>query len=420
MKIQTLVGIILSLSVAASAEAEVFVDRLYLMGEDPDENAVVGETIDMKSPTGGLAQNATADSARVPGGTQTTVDLAPAFAGGWTPKYVEVTDRPDFAEGETGIAIEFTASEFDHILGQRLGTPATSISSTFAGGSINYTSILDRGLQFWTKPLAVPATESGSPDEDVHIVMDTNNHGALINTFGQYTMRYNGEDFPGTGEAAAAAVDDWAHIMVVRPDGATSGSRMYVNGIAVATAPGDYLRDVPPGGGQDDVPDTAPLVVGGGTQPDSGFEQGFINNYDGVVDELELFVTGINSSGDLGIFDLGTDNHYVAAFGPSNPLDLAGDDDAVTLADAQAFADNWLYEKTVNGIRVGDLETVTKGDFNYDGVVDLLDWEKLNAADPLVAAAAMTRIQAVPEPSAAALMLSTMFFFSWLLRRDAK
>lgn len=398
MNIKNLLGLLLTLSVVTAAHAEVTVDRLYLMGDQPGENAVAGQPIDMKSaaPADGLAANATADSAGVPGAGQQVVDLAPAFAGVWTPKYVEINDRPD---GETGIGIEFTAEEFDHLVGQRLGTPATSISSTFAGGSLDYTTIFDRGMQFWTKPIVVPSTASGNPEEDVHIVMDTNNHGALINSFGQYAMRYNGEDFAGVGEAATAVADEWAHIMVVRPDGATSGSRFYVNGVVVAAAPGDYLRDIPPGGGNDDVPDTAPLVVGGGTEPESGFSQGFINNYDGIVDDLELFVTGINSSGDFGIFDLATDNDYVVAFGPTNPLDLAGEDGEITLADAEAFATNWLYEKTVNGLRVGDLETVVRGDFNYDGIVDLRDWEKLNAASPAMAAAAMSRIQAVPEPA---------------------
>jgi len=394
-----------ALACQAAAQAAVTVDRLYLFGDNPQEGASAGMQVkDVK----GVAPGFTLDSAGIPGGQQ-LVDLAPRLAGSLgSPTYVRITDRPDFAPGQSGLAVQFNGASRNNLQGQRLGTPRTSISSESAGGTLDYEYILDRGLQFWVKPSVVPATNSGLAADDDHIVMDTNNHGALINSFGRFTMRYNGIDYAGSGPAAAAKVNQWQHVMVVRPDGSKNGARMFVNGVAVAAAPGDYLRGIPAGGTPADVPDQAPLVVGGSTLANTAldsFGRGFRNNFSGIVDDLKMFVTGFNQSGELGIFNVGDDNDYIARFGPSNPLDLAGGDGQVNLADVQAFAANWLSIKSINGLTVGDLETVARGDFNYDGRVDLRDWEILNAANPSLASVAMKLISggSVPEPSAAML-----------------
>ena len=407
MRIATKASLHISVIVAAialapcDAAASRTVDRLYLFGDDSRENAVDGGEVDDNSTDPPFNDGTTIDSAGVLGGQQ-IVNLEGNF--GFGPTYVEVTDRPDFVGGDSGFAVRFDgdrSATFDHLQGNRLGTPETSITDISAGGSIDYFFILDRGMQFWTKPEVLPT--GSEPADDAHIVMDTNNHGALINTNGRYAMRYNGEDFEGIGDQAVATVNEWDHIMVVRPSRVSPDSRMYVNGVAVAAASGDYAREAPLLGGVADIPDTAPLVIGAGTEPVSGFSQGFINNYNGIVDDLEMFVLGLGPGGDYGEFDFIADNQYAALFAPSVPVDLANDDGAVTMDDVDVFVSNWLSEKRINNVLIGDLETVAIGDFDYSGRVDIDDWSILNAANPQMAAIALARIQAIPEPSAAAL-----------------
>ena len=99
------------------------------------------------------------------------------------------------------------------------------------------------------------------------------------------------------------------------------------------------------------------------------------------------------------------DNQYAATFGPANPLDLANDDGLITFDDVAVFASNWLAGKEINGVTVGDLETVALGDFDYSGRVDIADWGMLNDANPQAAALAMRMIAfGVPEPASVVLL----------------
>lgn len=407
-----------SLTPAPSSATRV-VDRLYLFGDDNRENPVVGALVDAKTIDPPFANRETIDGAGVVGGQQ-IVNLGVPPTPSRKPRYATITGRPD---GVGGVGITFDGG--DYLSGQRLGTPLSSISAATSGGTLDYSRILDRGMQFWARPAVVPSNGSGLEFDNDIMVADTNNHGALINSFGRYTMRYNGIDYPGVGAAAVATANQWAHIMVVTDSEGVSGSAtsrvaptsvMYVNGIAVSAVSGDYLRGIPPLGTVNDIPDTAPLVVGGRTATAAAASTvGTAQNFNGVIDDLELFLLGYNGgtnglsgTGDFGLFDLATDNGYVSALGPANPLDLAGSDGLVTLADINVFANNWLSTKELNGVLVGDLETRARGDFNYDGVVDIADWEKLNVAFPALAAVAMQIITgaAVPEPSS--LMMGAM------------
>jgi hypothetical protein len=312
-------------------------------------------------------------------------EALPVVAGGPVPM------RPD---GGTGMAIRLNptaTSQGQHLktgFEQALNFPERSYSSTLQpGGTINYQFIRDRGFQLW----ALPQT-SGRAD----IVMDTTQHGALINASGTFSMRYINTDYD-TG--VAVIPNTWYHLMVVRPFGPGRGSIMYVNGKAVAQASGTYR-------GEDVAAneETTPLVVGANTST-VPFQVGSINRFQGLVDDLEMFVMGINGAADYGDFVFERDNKYAAFFKPSNAADLTNDN-LVNMSDVDIFVDNWLYQKVVGNQVIGDLESRMKGDFNFDGYVNMADWEILNElAPPGAGGAALRMIQGVPEPSSVALAL---------------
>ena len=185
------------------------------------------------------------------------------------------------------------------------------------------------------------------------------------------------------------------------PTGANSGARLYVDGVAVAAAAGGYT------GTDENV-----LTIGASTGDDTNTTPGAANHFVGVLDELEMFVMGTSTATqtDFGTFNLGTDNPIVAASMAGIPDgDLTGDGNVTgdgtgdpSTDDVSAFVDGWRYEKTLNGVRIGDLETRNMGDFNYDGVVNLLDWQvlRINHATGAAGVDLGELLAAVPEPSA--------------------
>jgi hypothetical protein len=280
---------------------------------------------------------------------------------------------------------------------QALNFPERSYSSTFQpGGTIDYTFIKDRGFQLWILPQS-----SGRAD----IVMDTTQHGALINASGNFAMRYAGPTpaQPADYDTGVPVIPNtWYHLMVVRPFGPGLGSIMYVNGAAVARVSGTYR-------GEDNaaLEETTPLVVGANTTT-VPFQVGLENRFQGLVDDLEMFVMGLNgppAPDEFGEFIFERDNKYAAFFKPANAADLTGDN-TVNMADVNIFVSNWLFQKSVGGAVLGDLTTRMKGDFNFDGSVNLSDWEILNElAPPGVGSAAWAMIHGVPEPSGVLLAL---------------
>ncbi|MGD9635371.1 MAG: PEP-CTERM sorting domain-containing protein, partial [Pirellulales bacterium] len=336
------------------------------------------------------------------------------------PKYISVNDRPD---GVSGLGInlnplhleeQFLRTGFEEALNYPERSPASIYSP---GGTIDYTLISDRGFQLWVKPTFVTPS---------HIVMDTNQHGVFVNSQNKFAMRYAGLDYPSN---VAVTANTWFHLSVVRSFGPGSGSVLYVNGVAVAAATGSYKieRVVNDSEGEPanlaDL-DTSPLVVGANT----GALPGQNNFFSGVVDDLEMFVMGINHTRDFGEFVFQNDNDYAAHFKPTNPVDLTGDG-AITLADAQMFAANWAFAEQLNwtdtlgdkhSLVVGDLLSRSKGDFNFDGRVDLADWGMLNSASPGVGAIAMRLIQGgtVPEPGTLVLVAIASTAFAARRRRS--
>lgn len=386
-------------------------DRDYNFGED--DSIVVGSQV-----------TTTRDNAGVPGGQQ-LVHLSGFSPQNVRPTYVNITDRPD---GVGGIGIQINNS--GPFVRQYLATspqlalnlPIRSPSSTesdFGTGSIDYRFITDRGFQLWTKPTQIPTGATNA-----HIVMDSNNHGVLIQGGGKFAMRYAGFDYTGMTTATA---NTWYHLMVVRPFGPGSGSILYVNGVAEAADTGLYL-------GEQDLTaevvllpselDDGALVIGANTAESTG-QIGQTNFYSGIVDGLEMFVMGYNNSADFGEFVFERDNDYAAFFKPMVPGDVNGDG-LVTIADVSIFASSWLYEKRLEWLHqgldtdkrslvVGDLSTRALGDFDFSGRIDLGDWAILNQANPTLAAIAMARIQGIPEPAAGTLLL--LFTSSLVMRR---
>jgi hypothetical protein len=418
----SVVLIVASASVDASHAATL--DRLYRFGDATSESAAPGANVGAASPNG-----ATLDSEGQLGMNQ-LIDLLPKAPLFVSPKYVMVNDRPDGVNGlgiqlnPAGVEQQYLHTGFE----EALNFPERSPSSTFAvpAGTIDYSLISDRGLQLWVKPTIVKPS---------HIVMDSNQHGVLINADGKFAMRYafdyenllNNIDYPSDVDVVA---NQWYHLSVVRPFGPNSGSILYVDGVAAAAATGQYhIERVANAEGVIIDPadnDSSPLVIGASTGRDVF---GNAQHFSGIVDDLEMFVMGINHTRDFGEYEFIADNDFAAFFKPQTEGDITGDN-MVTLADAQEFADNWLTENrltwmTAGGearsLVVGDLNTRSHGDFNYDGRVNLADWAILHNENPAAAAAAMRVITggAIPEPSTA-LLIAVVWAVCGVLRTRSK
>jgi hypothetical protein len=356
---------------APLAFATVTIDRNYRMGDDPAEGAAANVPVAV-----------TFDSAGMPGLSQ-LIDLNAVNS----PTYRSITGRPD---GVGGLGIEFNATQQEYLRGPALGDPDASPSAISQGGTIDYTGIVNRGFQFWVRPQATTAQS---------LVMDTNRHGARINSAGRFSMRYNNVDYDST---MAVTPGTWYHVMVVRPFAAANGSRMYVNGNAVAFGPGGY----------DD--DFSELVVGSNTGGDAvTFTGGTTEFFTGVIDDLEMFVMGSNPNADYGEFDLATDNDFIAA----TLTTVAGDvtnNGVLDQADKTAFVNGWMDRRVINGVQLGDLTSRAGGDLNLDGITNIFDLaifqNALSAAGLPAITPAELAAASVPEPAtfALALMLSVV------------
>jgi trimeric autotransporter adhesin len=360
-----------------SAATAATLDRHYRMGDDPAEGAAAGGAV-----------NSTFDSVGQLGQGQ-LVDLAAVN----TPTYASITGRPD---GGSGLGIQFNAAQQEYLHGFNLGFPEDSFSAathhTPSGGALDYQGISNRGFQFWVRPTSTAVQT---------LVMDTNQHGVRINSNGRFSMRYAGVDYEST---QAVTPNTWYHVEVVRPNFADNGSRMFINGVAVAAAPGGYNDD------------WADLTVGtntaGDDQPSPGFTGGTAEFFSGIVDELKMFVIGTSTSTtptNYGGFSLTTDNDFVAS--PLTGIkNVAGDvtnDGLLNAADKTAFIAGWMSRRLVNGIQIADMTSRGQGDLNLDGITNIQDLLLLQNA--LIGAGIGTITSAellgVPEPSTAILTI---------------
>ncbi|MBN1852312.1 MAG: hypothetical protein JW829_06295 [Pirellulales bacterium] len=359
-------------------------DRLYLLGDD-DAVASAGEIIwstdDSYVVDPGFGDQQNLESLT---GIVTYIDVSTIGSG-----------RPGAMEGDLGA--NFTGTTDSFLTGERLGYPATSAASTGAvpEGPLDYTGIWSRGLQFWVYPKS-----PGGTVQD--IVMDTDQHGVRISAAGNWVMFYGGAYESST----TVTSNTWHHVLVVDSNapGAYDDAYLFVDGVAVMAASGSY------NGGSD-----LPLVLGAST----GETPGTSNFFNGVIDDLEMFVMG-TSNGDpfevppvlptnYGVFNAGEDNDFIAAQ-ELVPGDLTGDrlvqgDGSGGMAehdDVGVFIQHWRERNLVNGVQVGDLFSRGMGDFDFDGFVELTDWHILRTHHANGASLDLGELLAgagVPEPS---------------------
>ncbi|MCO6047153.1 dockerin type I domain-containing protein [Aeoliella sp. ICT_H6.2] len=327
-------------------------DRDYLLGDSTFESASAGMEVGSQF-AGSVDEGLTFDS----NGTLsagTAIDLIRGtLEANNNASYVSVSDRPG-AGNTLGVAFDGTG---DYLLAPRLGLPSTSDAATIATTPKDYAGIANRGFQFWAKPNSSGAGATQS------LVLDTNQHGVMISDQDTWMMRYAGVD---TDTGIAVDYDSWSHLMLVRPSGAADGARLFLNGEAIAAQATGY-----------DGADNAPLVLGANTDVEMPGTQDF---YSGVIDDLSLFVFGTSSGGtEYGEFDFAADNAFATTDLSGTPGDV-NQEDGLTVDDVGAFVAGWYSENLVNGVRVGDLNSIRNGDLNLDGITDLSDAVLLDQA----------------------------------------
>ena len=371
------VGVVTSASLVEASTN----DRVYRFGDDSNENGTDGSSISSSFGT------VTLDSQGPTGAFQ---DLAP----NGSPVYEDVSptglNRPGAASGEVGILFSGIG---DYLSGANLNRPSQSAASTDGGGPLDYSGIEDRGFQLWVYP---NSSGSGSQQD---VVMDSTQHGISISdaTTPTWEMKFGSDT---TDSGVAVNFDSWTHIMVSRP--VRGRSTLYVDGIAVATDGGSYS-------------DSNDNLIVGANSGEVG-TAGTSNFFNGVLDELKLFVIGASDMGaQYGLFDFSSDNDFAI----QNLSGVTGDvnnDGSLDSSDINDFSIGWENENLVGGILVGDLNSYAQGDLNFDGVTDLDDAFIMHAALQTANLGGLNFSalgQAVPEPNS--LILVTMMISGLLI-----
>ncbi|WP_425399366.1 dockerin type I domain-containing protein [Aeoliella sp.] len=392
--------------------ADVTNDRLYLFGDTSAEDAAnapgsvvgngpsnvsPGKTLDDQGPSGAyddLNQNGDPVYADVgPGGLNRpgagVGDLGIRFLGGDDRLFTDqentfALNRPDELAGPTSVGVD------------------TPILPSYP---FNYDGITARGLQAWVYP-----DQSALGTARQGVVFDTVAAGGVAITADGYWTQVNDGHFSDNSFPVIQQVDgdQWSHVMHhihrtndpgapgVLPGTGSSDlgftAVLYVNGIAVSAnndtpAPGDMFAGMR----------TGALVIGAEEVSGDGITAAFDNHFQGVIDDLEMYVYGDNSNltgppagQDYGQFDLFADNKWIAdaitSTVPGGEL-KTGDinrDGNVDSLDIDAFVDGWLSQKVLvgahNSATVGDWETWGWGDMDHDGFVFMNDAYLLHEA----------------------------------------
>ena len=390
-------------------------DRDYQFGDDADEDAANSPGDVLGDGPSNVNSGFTLDSTG-PSGAFVDIEV---FG---TPTYVDVSDRPGASPGDLGA--QFDGVDDYLATARSLNAPTQSWNDVDlypagfttaypdAGHARNYNSLFGRAAQFWAKPVLDGAQQD--------LVVDTEQNAVTITADDTW-----GLVFGGVGVDSEVAVDTsgdgWSHVMQIGGTadlvggGSAFGGVLLVDGIAVAARNAFFN------------PSTTPLSIGAN-------QAGVANHYEGVIDDLRLMVwgdnsddlgaddavggNGINADGDdYGTLDLNVDNDWIAQ--EIADLESMGgitiDDGDVNLdgtvddTDIGVFVTNWLSTQTLNGLQVGDWNSRQLGDLNYDGAVDLSDWQILRRdhvnGPGLSLAAALAGEYSVPEPASFATIL---------------
>ncbi len=364
---------VLFATLALPVYADRHPDRVYRLGDEPDEGANDNQPVGSGN-TFGL----TFDSFGT-GGNGSLQDLTPVG----TVTYVNTAAGPQ--AGVRGVS--FTGAGYlEHSNG--VGFPG-AVPGPNPGE--NYAGVTSRGMQAWVNPTNTSTLQ--------YLLYDTEQFGIRINANGTWGMIWGAvaaDSTVGRAYNSNVQVDfgQWNHIH--QHSYGNQRGVLYVNGVAVATSLAGqiYQTAVTPGLDQR-------LFVGGDLNvPNESL-------YTGLMDEIEIYVSGQGTTQNFGTFNLAEDNGYIASLGLTDG-DLTGNG-IVDDADVAIFISNWRAEKLLSGRRTGDLETRNLGDFDFDGFVGLSDWyilasEHVNGASLNLASLLAGQSATVPEPATVGLL----------------
>ncbi len=384
----------------SSLPAATTIDRNYQLGDDAQENAVVGQTVGQSS----VVANHTLDSA-----SQGSFFDLPQTGG---PTYANVgptgSARPGAAANQKGV--QFTGSSSQY-LGGSAGFGSPQEGGALANPQItNYSR--SRFMQIWARP----TLDTGARQD---VVNDTFQFGVHITPGDTWGHTYGGAGGVGTARdtGAPVAYNQWTHIM--QQTFSNGGVAVYVNGVAVSRINAAYALTT-------GAADNRNIYVGTNLGATGGF-------FTGQLDNLKIGVYGVFVPQnppipvDWGTFNLGTDNDFIATrnlvagdVNGDGVVNGNGSGQAAT-DDVRFFVDHWLDERRVNNIIIGDLTSrTTMGDLNFDGRTTLADWAILRTAHVGGASldlAALLGGGGVPEPSTFALISITAMSMVGLTRR---
>jgi len=403
-------------------------DRDYTLGDDSAEGASAGGTV------GSAVGGATFDSA----GTVGAGDLQDLSVNG-SPTYVNVSTRPGAGGSDLGVNFNGTNQSLSTLQSLNAPTQFWDNANFFPGPAPaifphNYEGIFNHGMQLWAKPDSPGGTENLQ-----QLIQDTNQHGIYITDTGNWGYQFRaGRSDSGVSVNSTLDGNGWAHVFEMSGanvggggnaiDGSSAfGGAVLVNGVAVVAR--DTFYD----------PSSQSLAIGAGCVDGDCAANGGQDFYDGVLDDVRLFFWGDNSDSlgadeavggantatnmlnadgqNWGALNLNVDNDWIAqrlaslatsaGVGsiPDSDLDFDGDTDG---ADEAIFISNWRDVNTVGGVRVGDWNSRQKGDFNYDGLVDLADAFIIHDALAPLGGLNFASLGVVPEPSTCLMMLTSI------------
>jgi hypothetical protein len=418
---------------AATANAASFKDRIYRLGDDPTEAPGEGNQVDTNYDIGNTADSEYVDLA----GTfyayhdlySSAVDAVgnPGALPGPTYTRTDATGRPLAGAVEWGVSFD-GVDDYLYINGLHstqavhngtggMGFPQQADNQALYWTATervrNYDNLTQRYMAGWVRPTGSTAT--GRQD----IVADTDQLTIFISAPDGMNKRYWGLTHgPATtandGEITVSETEvtfgQWYHVMHTSGIGGNDGI-LYVNGIAVAaegqnatTNPGDATWNYN-------------FVMGSGVDKTS-------NRFAGQIDDFVVGLSGNNSTVagppmgmNWGTFNLAEDNDYIADFMDGKPAGDVNLDGVLNQLDIDVFVENWLTEKTVNGVDVGDLETRMNGDLDFNGAINLNDAFILRSAIVPGSGVVFEFGNLVPEPTSVALALFGMLSLVGVRRR---